>query len=356
MEISQNFNQIREEYLLVLENALTQFLKQSSILAHPPTDHEAVSPTHPSAEKSLCKEMAQYHLATGGKRIRGLIPIYILSKMRQDPLRGLYLGAAIEMLHNATLVHDDFQDEDEYRRNQPTVWKKYSGVQAINCGDAMFQYTFALLAKIPADSSKIVKLIQKFVEATLSVIEGQAQEFAMKTEPFPGLSRYLQVVRGKTSGLFSLPFVATSEFVELPENVIRIIEDRANDLGVLFQIQDDLLDIYGKKGRDQVATDIAEGKISALVAIFNDIAEKQDKKRLFEILSRPRELTRSEEIQEAIALFKQYGVKEKAQNEIRLLARRISLEPGLQGYPEIHSILIEFADQFSLLWDTSQHS
>jgi geranylgeranyl pyrophosphate synthase len=338
MEKSTKFNQIREQYLPALDKVLTEFLNQPSPLANS------------LSERTLCKEMAQYHLETGGKRIRGLIPIYILSQMNRDPLQGLYLGAAIEMLHNATLVHDDFQDEDEFRRNRPTVWKKYSGVQAINCGDAMFQYVFALLAKMRVEPELLVKLMQKFVQSTLSVIEGQAQEFIMKTEPFPGLNRYLQVVQGKTSGLFSLPFFATSEILRLPENIIRVIEDRANSLGVLFQIQDDLLDIYGKKGRGQIATDIAEGKVSALVAIFNDVAEKKNRERLSEILARPRHLTSQEDISEAISLFDQYGVKGKAQDEVQKIVRRISDSTDLAGCPEIQAILFEFADQFSLLW------
>lgn len=329
-----NFNQIREQFL----PELNQFLAES------------LSGAASNQGKSHCKEMASYHLETGGKRIRGLIPIYILSKMGADPRKGIPLGAAVEMIHNATLVHDDYQDGDEFRRNRPTVWKKYSGPQAINCGDAMFHYAIGLMAKVPTDSSRLIRLIQKSVEATLAVIEGQAQEFLMKAEPYPGLTRYLEVVQGKTSGLLVLPFVAALEVLGLPEETIQAVGERAQDLGILFQIQDDLLDLYGKKGRDQAATDIAEGKVSALVAIFNDLANKADRERLAEILTKPRDLTGPDEIQDALGLFNQYDVKAKAQDEIQKLTLGISQETRLQDYPQLKGILLEFAEHFSATW------
>ncbi|HRK03382.1 MAG TPA: polyprenyl synthetase family protein, partial [Oligoflexia bacterium] len=83
-----------------------------------------------------CSAMTRYHFETGGKRLRGVIPSAVFECFKRDPKEILYFGAAVEMIHNATLVHDDLQDGDELRRGRPTVWKKYSVPQAINCGDA----------------------------------------------------------------------------------------------------------------------------------------------------------------------------------------------------------------------------
>src|SRR5207247_2000746 len=79
--------------------------------------------------------------------------------------------------------------------------------QAINCGDAMFQYAFRMLARMKIAPDRLIRLMDRAALSTLNVIEGQAQEFLMKDEAFPCAARYIEVIRGKTSGLFALPVV-----------------------------------------------------------------------------------------------------------------------------------------------------
>lgn len=321
--MSSQFEFVRREYLAEVEKFIADFLKQS-----------------------LCAEMSAYHLETGGKRLRALIPLYVYKALGNNPRDAIPLGAAVEMVHNATLVHDDLQDGDEVRRSRPTVWKKYSPAQAINCGDAMFQYAFRLLAQLKVEPSNLVRLMDRMAESTLNVIEGQAQEFAMKEENFPGVDRYLGVIRGKTSGLFALPVVGAMEALGLDAQACRVVERAALELGMLFQIQDDVLDIYGKKGRDKAATDVAEGKISIFVAHVFESGKPQDKVELRAILQKPRESTSDTDINRALEIFGQNDAKGFAIGRIRSIQSQILTNAELKKFPEIHRVLIELGDLF----------
>lgn len=307
----KTFSAIREQYLPVVEKHLAEFLLEYR------------------SRGSVCAEMTSYHLETGGKRLRALIPLSIYDAYDKDPISAVPLGAAVEMIHNATLVHDDLQDGDEFRRGLPTVWKKYSSVQAINCGDAMFEFAVRLLARLEIEPAHLLRVMDRAAAATINVIEGQVQEFRMKDETLPGINRYLEVVRGKTSGLFGLPIVGALEALGVSPANCRLAESAATDLGVLFQIQDDLVDIYGNKGREQVATDIAEGKTSFLVAHVNDTGALDDKEELSQILKKPRAATSKDDISRAMRIFENNGAKAAAIAQIRKLQSQFHAVPKI---------------------------
>lgn len=318
--MAEGFDAIREKYLPLVDKALADFLDE---------------------KKDFSAEMAAYHLETGGKRLRALIPLYVFDKFGRDPIDAIPLGAAVEMIHNATLVHDDLQDGDEVRRNRATVWKKYSPAQAINCGDSMFQYAFRLLARLKVGPDKVLRLMDRSAQATLHVIEGQVQEFLMKDEAWPNVDRYVSVVRGKTSGLFALPVVGAMEALGLSAEQCEAAEAASMDLGMLFQIQDDLLDIYGKKGRDRSATDIAEGKISILVAHVYEHAAPTDKAELREILRKSRDQTTDADIARALAIFERSDAKGAAIAQIRRIQKQIAANPELRFLAELGDLFLE---------------
>ncbi|MEC9071791.1 MAG: polyprenyl synthetase family protein, partial [Myxococcota bacterium] len=97
----------------------------------------------------LCR-MSAFHLETGGKRLRGMIPLVVAANLGGDPEEALEIGVALELLHNATLVHDDLQDGDEVRRGAPAIWARWGAAQAINTGDALYFHGLARLARAPA--------------------------------------------------------------------------------------------------------------------------------------------------------------------------------------------------------------
>ncbi len=264
--------------------------------------------------------MAQYQIKTGGKRLRALIPPLIFEAYGKNPLKAIPMGAALEIIHNATLVHDDLQDGDVLRRGLPTLWKKFGSAQAINCGDALFYFGIDLLNRLECEASKKNKGIALVLEATLSVIEGQAQEFLMKEEDFPGVKRYLSVIEKKTGALFELCFLLPLEILGRSQKEKKEVQNMARLWGILFQIRDDFLDLYGEKGRGHLGCDIEEGKISFFVASLNDIGSRKDRIALREILFLG---GGQKNIQRALRLFEKYNLKEAALKKMASLESEI---------------------------------
>jgi geranylgeranyl pyrophosphate synthase len=291
-------------------------------------------------------EMTRYHLASGGKRLRALIPCWVFEACGKDPISALSLGCALEMVHNATLVHDDLQDGDVMRRGFPTVWKKWSPAQAINCGDIMYQFALELLLEQPMEASTVRGIARRFLQGITQVIEGQAQEFLLKDEALPTLARYIEVVEGKTAALVATALSIAVQALGKDKSVIADVEQAGMDLGVLFQMQDDVLDVYGDKGRDQKATDIAEGKISILVAQCLESANSSDQKRILEILRKPREQTSSHEIAEVVELFDRYETLPKVLSRIAELRSRIANLKIKTTEPRLHALLVDLGELF----------
>jgi geranylgeranyl pyrophosphate synthase len=324
-----NIQATSEQCLPQIEAALEDFLKRS--------------------EKSGIRfnaEMTSYHLASGGKRLRALMPCWVFEACGKDPMAAISLGCALEMVHNATLVHDDLQDGDVLRRGFPTVWKKWSPAQAINCGDVMYQFALELLLEQPMEASVARTISRRFLRGITQVIEGQAQEFLLKDEELPTLARYLEVVEGKTAALIATALSVAAQALGKDASVVADVERAGMDLGVLFQMQDDVLDVYGDKGRDQKATDIAEGKISILVAQCLESANASDQKRILEVLRKPREQTTSQEITEVVGLFERYQTLPKVLARITELRSRIANLEIKNSEPKLHALLMDLGELF----------
>lgn len=291
-------------------------------------------------------EMSQYHFSTGGKRLRALMPSLIFQALGTDPQKAFPLGCAVELIHNATLVHDDLQDGDTYRRGKETVWKKYSDVQAINCGDALYQFAIEALTELDVAPAIWKKIAARLSRGTLQVIEGQAQEFLMKDEEHPVWARYHQVVEGKTAALLATATAIALLALDVEPALLKAAEKATLESGILFQIQDDLLDIYGDKQRERKATDIAEGKISALVATFNETASIDDKKKVSEILRTPRDKTTDAQIQQVVDLFDKYKVRETLISKIISIRDAVARDQDLQKAPELQNLFYRLNERF----------
>ncbi len=284
-------------------------------------------------------DAARYHLGTGGKRLRGLLPPWLtanLMRSQGDSAKGshedaIHLGLAFELLHNGTLVHDDLQDGDKQRRGQPTVWARFGMPQAVNVGTAMMLLGLARVL----DCGIGPKVIADVNLALLAVIEGQALEFELHVAERPTLEAWNRMAEGKTGALFGACLLggvraAGGSTVEA-EDAMRF----GRDLGRCFQIQDDLLDLVGDKGREVPATDIAEGKISWPVAWCCQHGPVDYRSRVLEIVRTPRPLTSRAMIEEALALLNRAGAIEACAREAAELAGKLAksrwarLLPGL---------------------------
>jgi geranylgeranyl pyrophosphate synthase len=289
-------------------------------------------------------EMCSYHLGSGGKRLRAILPLSVADALGTDPARLLPFGAACEMLHNATLVHDDLQDGDTLRRGRETVWHRYGAPQAINLGDAMFYYTLLLLERLQVPAARRRAIVDRTLRDTLRVIDGQEREIALGRAAVPTLESYFAMVTGKTSGLFALPMAGAAALCGASELVVRALGSAAEHLGVLFQIQDDLLDLYGPKGRDAPGNDIREGKRSVLVVHTLLHAAPREAARLREILDRDRQSTTGAEVKEAMALFERHGAPGFAVHEMAQRRERATQAVGAGEHPALVALVDAVAE------------
>lgn len=312
-----------------------------AILAH----IEAVFAQAVGADASLVA-MSRYHMSTGGKRLRALLPLATAEALDVPAERLLAFGAACEMLHNATLVHDDLQDGDTLRRGNPTIWVEYGQPQAINLGDAMLYVTMLLVDELDMSVELRHRAMRRVALETLRVVDGQEREFALQSLDWPTSKAYFDMVEGKTSGLFALPVVGAAELCGAPDELLDALQEASRHLGVIFQIQDDVLDLYGEKGREAPGSDVAEGKISMLVVSALQHADKPDAQWLRELLRREREQVSSQDIQRAIALFESSGAVTSAFAEIDRRTALAVESPALKAHPGMHALIAGMVDVF----------
>ena len=186
----------------------------------------------------------------------------------------------------------------------------------------MFYYALLLAQQIPADLNARESILTQMLEGTLCVIGGQEMEFALHHEEYPTLDAYFTMVEGKTSGLFMLPMSGAAMLCGANDAVIGSLSAAARHMGVLFQVQDDVLDVYGDKGRDRLGSDIGEGKRSLLALHALNHASTADAQRLRHILAKPRQDTTLDDVKDAIHLFDQTDALAFALETIRTRRRK----------------------------------
>lgn len=327
-DLSTDLDRLRDEHLDSIRELITLTVARES-----------------PAESSLV-EMCAYHLSTGGKRLRALLPLAVAETLGESAERLIPFGAACELLHNATLVHDDLQDGDTTRRGHDSAWVKYGDARAINLGDAMLYWTLLLVRQLDATPAERERLSTRLLRETVRVIDGQEREFLLKDADAPLERDYFRMVEGKTSGLFALPIAGAAEFCGASEVVVEALERAAGHLGVLFQIQDDVLDLYADKGREHRGTDICEGKISALVIHFLNNAPADRTRWLRGILDAPRDDVDLSQINEVAHAFEEHGSLDYALQEIERRRTLALDDETFDAHPDVATLLRGIADVF----------
>ena len=282
------------------------------------------------------------HLRSGGKLIRPRLIFKVLQVANGEASLAREWAAAIELLHNATLVHDDYQDGDTHRRGQPTVWMKHGGPQAINAGDYLWSTAFHALASREQEDGKTLGLIRLLSDMAMEVVQGQALELSPLEDGIALREHYLDIIRGKTSGLFRTPARGALHLAGTPESNMERLSHHFEELGLLFQLQDDLLDLYGDKGRSEVGEDLREGKLSFLIVTHVEVhPEAQD--RCLEFLRRHREEISADEVSGWIEKFRTDGTLDAALAEFKAREEKLlsNLEIDLPQYKELFVELVE---------------
>jgi geranylgeranyl diphosphate synthase type I len=282
--------------------------------------------------------MVQEHLATGGKRIRARLTLCAMEALGGKRVDAVGWASAVELLHNATLIHDDIQDGDRVRRGQPTTWVRHGVAQAINAGDLLLMLPFMAVEHAPERLRW--RLCQLLATGAAEVVRGQVEELSMLPAESLSSESWRRVVEGKTGGLFCLPVEGAALLAGHSASEARAIADAFMPLGVLFQLQDDVLDLYGDKGRGAVGADLREGKISALVVAHLRRCP-EDRSWLLDLLRTPRDETTQEVVEEAIARFDRSGALADVLSDLLELLSQVERAEVLARYPALRGVALQ---------------
>lgn len=268
-------------------------------------------------EPKLLYEPIKYILSGGGKRIRPALLIFSCEAFGGKPEDAYSAAVAIEILHNFTLVHDDIMDNADTRRGKETVHKKWDTNIAILAGDEMIGLAYKSLAKTKSD--RIGEIFDCFTDGIIEVCEGQSYDKEFETRDNVSLDEYLMMIGKKTSKLLETCAVVGALIAGADEKQINAMREYANNIGLAFQIQDDLLDIiadekdFGKKN----SGDIYEHKKTYLILKALETAtDAGDKSKLQEIISNNGSVVSEEDVLKIKDIYKKYGVIEDAKKKI----------------------------------------
>ena len=191
-----------------------------------------------------------FHLkpAPSGKRLRPILCLLSCAELGGDPSQALPAAAAIELLHNFSLIHDDIEDGDEMRHHRPTVWKVWGKPLAINVGDAMFTLAFAAIQRLTqrgVNSKATLAVLNEFTETCLALTEGQYLDISFEQRPVVSVDEYMRMIQGKTAALVGASIAIGARIAGASTRQMTDMLQFGQALGLAFQIQDDILGIWG---------------------------------------------------------------------------------------------------------------
>ena len=198
-------------------------------------------------------------LAAGGKRLRPLLVLLSAPIDERESLELEIAGAAVELVHMATLVHDDVLDRAELRRGLPTVWSRHGADTAVAAGDHLFARAFGELA-----ATGRVDAIAKLAQASLDLALGESLQAEQARRADTSIEAYLERCRLKTGRLFAVACALGGIYGGLDEPAVSALERFGDELGVAFQLADDILDCEGDPATTGKAagTDVLDGTVT----------------------------------------------------------------------------------------------
>lgn len=286
----------------------------------------------PELDKAL-----EHLLASGGKRIRPTLVLLMGGLLGADTERAITLAAAIEMLHTATLVHDDLIDGASLRRGIPTLNSTWDGGSTVLTGD----YIFARAAYLAAQTRSLL-LMEKFAMTLMVIVNGElTQLFRTSSDNLRG--DYFQRVYAKTASLFQLATEGAAILAEVPPETLESARSYGSNLGTAFQIVDDVLDFIGQASEvgKPVASDLRQGLIT-LPTLYYLEAHPEESPTVDRLVRRELD---EPEVERLIRRIRDYGSAEQAVAEASsFIARGVDALARLPAvHPEYQAALDELS-------------
>lgn len=262
-----------------------------------------------NAEPKNLYQPVGYALGMGGKRIRPVMVLMASNLFTDEISKALPAALAIEVFHNFTLLHDDIMDQAEMRRNSPSVHKKYNQNIAILSGDAMSIMAYKYLQK--TETRNLDSMIRLFSQTALEVCEGQQFDMDFETRIDVSITEYLNMIRLKTAVLLACSLKMGALSADAPAKTADLLYDFGLDLGIAFQLQDDLLDIFAdqEKFGKKIGGDIVSNKKTFLLLTALEIADGKTKNELLEWMGKI-SFDGQAKIEAISSIYKKLNIKE----------------------------------------------
>lgn len=265
---------------------------------------------HLTGEPKSLYQAAGHLIIHGGKRLRPYMVIQsalLLGGNKTDAIRA---ACAIEMVHNFTLVHDDIMDNDETRHGVPTTHNKFGMPVAILAGDVLFSKAYEVISNQSMQPKTISKLVSKLAKACVDVCEGQILDISMaEQKKIPNRKEYIKMIEKKTSALFEVSCAMGAICANGSEQDIKNLSAFGRNLGIAFQITDDLIGVMGdpKITKKPVGNDLREGKKSLPILLAITKSRGKDKQIILKAFGNSK--AKKEQIEIAVNTIRALGIE-----------------------------------------------
>ena len=283
-------------------------------------------------------EPISYLMGLGGKRIRPLLTLLAYNLYQTDYKRILTPACAVEVFHNFTLMHDDIMDQAPLRRGKPTVHKKWNANTAILSGDVMLVRAYDMLLHIGPD--KLGHCIKHFNKTAGEVCEGQQLDMNFEARESVSELEYLEMIRLKTAVLLGYALQLGAILAGASEADCQKLYDFGVNIGIGFQLKDDLLDVYADKDLfgKQVGGDIISNKKTYLLIKAKELATGETAGELASWIGNM-DFDKEEKVSEVTRIYDSLGIQDLTERKMQAY-----FEKGFAQLSEIHPLRKEGID------------
>ena len=257
----------------------------------------------------------KYVLSLGGKRIRPVLMLLAYNLYKEDPERILMQAVGLETYHNYTLLHDDLMDNADLRRGHETVHKRWDANKAILSGDSMLVLAYQRMQQ--CDARHLQAVLDVFTETALEIGEGQEYDMTFETRNDVTEDEYIEMIRLKTSVLLACAVKIGAILADASDDDVMNLYKFGEQLGLAFQLQDDLLDVYGdpKVFGKAIGGDITSNKKTYMLINAVNRANPEQRRELERWIG-ARDFDRQEKVAAVTALYDQIGIRQLCEQKI----------------------------------------
>ena len=259
----------------------------------------------------------KYLLESGGKRLRPIIALHVSELLGGKISDTLPAAAALEIFHNFTLAHDDIMDNSMLRRGKKTINSKWDNNTGILSGDVMLIISYEVLNQY--QDSKYIHLSKKLTEISRLVCEGQQADMDFASKNDITENEYFEMIKNKTAVLIGCSFMFGGIVAEANDLNTNLLYEIGLNLGIAFQLEDDLLDCFGdqEKFGKKIGGDIIEKK-KTLLYLFTNLKLESEKKLEFENIFNSNEIAESEKINSIKLFYETSGALKYVKNKVKV--------------------------------------